>query len=92
MFSFDEDEYVRMEGNWTLAWGSSQYHANFLKGKRHCSLAENCFGVIIGATDWNAYSINFPIRLKAGGTWYINKKESTSGSFIYQECVFVINL
>ena len=90
MFSFAEDEYVKMEGKWELISESDQHHANFLKGKRHCSLAHNCFGVTI-YDSVNVFSINFPIRLNEGGTWYVNKKESISGNLIYQEYLFVMN-
>ena len=87
MFSLAVDEYVKMEGTWGLKARSNQYHANFQEAKRHCSLADNCFGIQIGVNIGGyTYSFNFPIRLQEGGPWYINKKESTSGNFIYQEC------
>ena len=80
-----------MDAKWGISDGSEQYHANFLKAKRHCSLADDCFGVRIGASRENVYSSYFPVRLYAGGNWYINKKESTSGDFIYQEPLLVID-
>ena len=80
-----------MDGKWEFVSGSGQYHANFPKAKRHCSLADNCFGVGIGGNSREAYSINFPIWFQEGGNWYVYKKESVSGNFIYQECVLVIN-
>ena len=81
-----------MEGKWEVVLGSRQYHSNVLKAKRHCSLADNCFGFEIDVNYGYIYSINFPIRLQEGETWYINKKRSVSGNLIYQECVLVINL
>ena len=89
MFSFIVDEYVKMEGVYSLIFaGYSQYHANFPKAKRYCSLDDNCFGVKTDA--WyrgsgTAYSINFPIwskevKVVQGQIWYLNKKESISGN------------
>ena len=79
-----------MEGKWEIRLPSDQYHANILKGKRHCSLASNCFGVSINANSGVAYSINFPLQLKEGEISYINRKESISGDFVYQECLLVM--
>ena len=91
MFSIAADEYVKMEAKWEIYEGSGEYHASFLKAKLHCSLAGNCFGVAIGAISGAVYSNYFPVRLIAGGSWYINKKESISGEFIYQEPLLVMN-
>ena len=91
MFSIAVDEYVKMEGKWESFGGPTQYHANFLKAKRHCSLAGNCFGVTMGADTGSVASSYFPVRLIAGGNWYINKKESIAGDFINQEPLLVMN-
>ena len=86
MFSFIVDEYVKMEGVYSLIFaGYSQYHANFPKAKRYCSLDDNCFGVKTDVYVGTAYSINFPILSKEvkvgnGQIFYLNKKESISGN------------
>ena len=97
LFSFAVDEYVKMEGNWDIMGSeeSSQSHSTLLKGKRHCTLANDCFGVITGDTsigDTSIISINFPIRLIEGGSWYIYKKKGLSGGFINQEYLLVIDI
>ena len=91
MFSIAVDEYVKMEAKWEIWEGSGEYHASFLKAKRHCSLAGNCFGVTIDANSGDVYSSYFPVELIAGANWYINKKESIAGDFIYQEPLLVMN-
>ena len=92
MFSLTVDEHVEMEGKWDVALASRKIHANFQKGKRHCSLSDNCFGMGIAVTTGVAYSFNYPIQLIKGEFAYVYKKESISGNFIYQECGLVINV
>ena len=75
-----------MEGKWYVDSGYSQYHSTFLEGKRHCTLASNCFGVIVNANNGKIRTCNFPVWLKQGGDWYTHKKERISGNSFDQEC------
>ena len=73
-----------MEGKWEVFEGSSKFHPTFLKGKRHCTLEVDCFGVVID-THGNVYSINYPIQLKEGENWLIHKKDNITGDIIDSE-------
>ena len=76
-----------MEGKWEIRRGSALYHLTFLKAKRHCTLEDNCFAVI--TDDNNFLSINFPIWLTQGESWYTHKKKRFSGGFIDLECLLI---
>ena len=90
---FISDKYVKMSGIWSVKQGSAMHHSSLMKGKRHCSMAGNCFGVVVNAKSGLVFSLNFSIQLtQQAGSWYVYRKENVSGNFICYECLFIMIL
>ena len=72
------DKYTKIEGLWHVYRKNHKYHSTFLKAKRYCTTAGNCFGIGISSVSGVIVTFDFPVSLLKGGVFNVHKKEIIS--------------